>query len=195
MKRLICLLAMLSFVSAVFPQASSPQRVVIDVGNPAAVERFLAAVRPLDAPRRVTIDLGNPLVAEQFVLATNPAAWPDNRVVIDVGRQSQPAPPLAGAQEIPWETQQVLYTLTGQDSFLVRSSRSGCPGTDVKPSVSVAYATKSGWSNPPIRFGPLNESTTCPLGKGYTLDVSALGVNAPRVRLNEPGPDLYSGRK
>ncbi len=85
--------------------------------------------------------------------------------------------------DIPWESSRVFVATSGQDSFLVRSSMTGCPGTEVRPSVSVAFPSGGGWSFPPIRFGPLTESTICALGHDQQLEVSVVGNQAPRVRL------------
>jgi hypothetical protein len=100
---------------------------------------------------------------------------------------------LSGAQPIPWDSTMMVRSLSGQDSFLVRSSQTGCPGTEVRPSVSVAFPAGQGWSDPPIRFGPLCDRTFCPLGEGYQLEVIRRGNDVPLVRLIEP--DAYSRRK
>lgn len=132
------------------------QRVIIDVQNPLSVERLLEN-----------------MTAERLDLAP---------VIVHV---SGSAPATAGLP-VPWETGMVLRSASAPDSFFVSSSLTGCPGTEVRPSVAVAFATGRGWSDPPIRFGPLTANAICPLGKGYQLEVCAMPGDVPRVRLLEP---------
>lgn len=139
---------------------------------------------------------------------------PGNRVVIDVSNGETMLQYLAAAARVPikyrietgtsgaatdyvtidWETRQVIHVPSGTDSFLVSSSRIGCPGTEVGPSVAVAFPSKGGWSDPPIRFGPLTSKTTCPLGRGVTLEVNGQGTMPPRVKLVEAQSSMYGKR-
>ncbi len=137
------------------------------------VSASLAAGAP--APKRVVVDPSNPAAASVFRSATSSQRSENSETLI----RENP-----GVQ-VPWESHVVLYSESRQDSFLVKSSRRGCPGTEVKPSVSVAFATARGWSDPPIRFGPLASKTTCALGKGVELQVCAIGRDAPFVKLIE----------
>ena len=134
------------------------------------------------AAQRVVIDLSNPAACAKFTGQGVPSVQGAPVVV----RVEHNATALSGGVIVPWETQTVLHSAMGSDSFKVTSSRSGCPGTDVKPSVAVAFPTRGGWSVPPIRFGPLGERALCPLGKGYQLEVSVSGNGSPVVRLHEP---------
>jgi hypothetical protein len=138
--------------------------------------------------RRIVVDLSRPETTLQYLAATASIpiklAKPSSRKVTYVeGEQVM----------LPWETSVVMYTPSGTDSFLVSSSRTGCPGTEVGPSVAVAFATYRGWSDPPIRFGPLTSKTICSLGKGAELEVNGMGPNPPVVRLIEESA-MY-GRK
>jgi hypothetical protein len=178
------------------PSLESASRIVVDINDPVAVEQFLALSTP-NTQARVTIDMGNPPAAEQFLLATNPIANPGERVVIHVNKNrasDEIKPLLAGGQAVPWETMQVVYSQTRRDSFLVFTSNTGTGSAPTGASVSVALPTASGWSEKPIQFGLNDSLTNCPLDKGYSLDVATTGEGSPQVRLNEPGPDLYSGR-
>ncbi|RPH93134.1 hypothetical protein EHM69_11105 [candidate division KSB1 bacterium] len=139
--------------------------------------------------QRVVIDLQNPLSRQQFLSNANPQID-----LAPVSVQVFSPEMFFDGLSIPWETKVVLRSAASGDSFLVSSSKIGCPGTEVKPSVAVAFAMGRGWSDPPIRFGPLNEKTVCPLGHGYQLEVSAKGDHAPVVRLREPSADLYGKR-
>jgi hypothetical protein len=129
--------------------------VVIDVGGSLATQKFVAGSAPVADLAPVTVNI--------------------ERIAVDD----------SGGVTIPWETQTVLRTASGGDSFLVSASRTGCPGTEVRPSVAVAFATPHGWSNPPIRFGPLSQRGLCPLGRGVQLQVSAHGDDPPLVKLRE----------
>ena len=140
--------------------------------------------------KRIVIDLQNPALREKFlgnVVKGNVDVAP---VVVNVETvHGLPGAPLT----LPWETSAIVRTPSGLDSFRVSSSRTGCPGTEVRSSVAVAFATPKGWSDPPIRFGPLVDHTICPLGRGYQLEVSVTGDESPVVRLHEPG-DMYGRR-
>jgi len=131
------------------------ERVVIDVGGPLASQRFFAGPSPDMGFAPVMVNIER-LTADDF-----------------------------GGVSIPWESQAVLRTISGRDSFLVTSSRVGCPGTEVRPSVAVAFATGRGWSDPPVRFGPLSERAVCALGRGVHLQVSVTGDGPPVVKLRE----------
>jgi hypothetical protein len=138
--------------------------------------------------QRVVIDVQNPNALHSMTPAPNA---PGNKPsTVNMAASLNPAD--RGVQ-LPWESNRILYTASGQDSFLVTSSRTGCPGTEVRPSVSVAFSTSHGWSNPPIRFGPLTDKTVCPLGRGVELHVNAVGSAAPYVKLAESGA-TYSRR-
>jgi hypothetical protein len=141
------------------------------------------AAAPADSnAQRVVIDLSDPAARAKFTGAGVPVmqAAP---VMVRVERN---ATALSGGVLVPWETHTILHAEMGNDSFRVSSSRSGCPGTEVRPSVAVAFPAHGGWSDPPIRFGPLGERALCPLGKGYQLEVSVSGDGSPLVKLHEP---------
>jgi hypothetical protein len=99
----------------------------------------------------------------------------------------------SGTILIPWENSAILF-LNGEssDSFLVRASLTGCPGTEVGASVAVSFATASGWSYPPIRFGPLNDHSVCPLGQGFELEIFTEN-EGPFVRISREG--VYWGAR
>jgi hypothetical protein len=151
--------------------------------------------KPVDHPdtasapagARLIIDLQNSKSVVKYFGKVS-AATPAKAAVEDVSDRD-----LSNTRVIPWETTQLVRSAAGQDSFLIRSSMTGCPGTEVRPSVSVSFPVGSGWSDPPIRFGPLCDRTFCPLGEGYQLEVFRRGNDAPLVRLIEP--DAYSRRK
>ena len=168
-------------------------------GDPAPINFNLVQVnnynRPVPADsaapqgQRVVIDVQNPdafrtLTPVSYTVPVETKPLVNMAVSFDAGADR-------GIQ-LPWESNMILYTVTGEDSFLVTSSRTGCPGTEVRPSVSVAFSTSHGWSNPPIRFGPLNDKTVCPLGRGVELRVSSVGGGAPYVRIT--GSDSFSKR-
>jgi hypothetical protein len=134
------------------------QRVVIDVNNPQAANYLQSAVN------------ATPVITEQMIqgLFCVPTAFKLERGV---------------SVPIAWDCSAVIIAPSGQDSFLVRASKTGCPGTEVRPSVSVAFASGGGWSDPPIRFGPLTSKTVCALGGGQQLEVSQIGASPPSVRL------------
>ena len=140
--------------------------------------------------QRIVIDLKNPDSFRPFVKESPPGQLKAAPVVVNVAGALSGNP---DGTTLPWETGTVLRAVSGADSFKVSSSRTGCPGTEVRPSVSVAFATSHGWSDPPIRFGPLTDRTMCPLGHGFTLEVSASGASPPRVKLREPSSS-YSQR-
>jgi len=130
---------------------------------------------------RVVIDIGSPLATQRFLTGSSPNIGVAP-VVVSIERRTADD---SGGVMIPWESRTVLRTVSGRDSFLVTSSRTGCPGTEVRPSVAVAFATGRGWSDPPVRFGPLSERGVCPLGRGVQLQVSVTGDGAPVVKLHE----------
>jgi hypothetical protein len=127
-------------------------------------------------PKRVVIDVQDPNAVRMLRTEITPSSARSAEV---------PPPNKDRGIQIPWESSAVLHSQTGPDSFRVSSSRSGCPGTVIRPSVSVAFATTRGWSDPPIRFGPLASKTICSLGKGVELEVRAPGGAAPYVKLVE----------
>jgi hypothetical protein len=130
---------------------------------------------------RVVIDLGSPLSSQRF-LGGSAAKVDLAPVMVNIERLTADE---SGGVSIPWESRAVLKTVSGRDSFLVTASRAGCPGTEVRPSVAVAFATARGWSDPPIRFGPLSERGVCALGRGVQLQVSVNGDGPPVVKLSE----------
>jgi hypothetical protein len=140
--------------------------------------------------QRITIDVNNPEMYRQLVKESPSGKLNVAPVVVTmetvVGAKADGIP-------LPWNTQKVLRSATGLDSFRVSSSQAGCPGTEIRPSVSVSFATPRGWSDPPIRFGPLNDHTVCALGKGYELEVSARGANGPSVNLRQHA-EMYGRR-
>lgn len=140
------------------------------------------AAQGVDTPgQRMIIDLQNPLSVERLLQSANENRLDLAPVIVSISGTA-PGP---GNLPLPWETGAVLRSASASDSFFVSSSLTGCPGTEVRPSVAVAFATGQGWSNPPIRFGPLTESAICPLGKGYQLEVSVKPGGVPHVRLLE----------
>ena len=142
---------------------------------------------------------------------------PGKRLVIDLNESSAALSYLSATSSIPlymrfdnayrtsngagvgaalaWESSMVLYAPAMQDSFLVSSSRIGCPGTEVGPSVAVAFSNGTKWSNPPIRFGPLTDMTVCPLGRGFELEVNGRGSHPPLVRVIGDGDNTLYGRR
>ena len=130
---------------------------------------------------RVVIDIGSPLASQRFLSGSAPNV-DFAPVMVNIERMATDD---SGGVRIPWESQAVLKTVSGRDSFLVRASRAGCPGTEVRPSVAVAFATGRGWSDPPVRFGPLSERGLCALGRGVQLQVSVVADGPPVVKLRE----------
>ncbi|MBI5058289.1 hypothetical protein HZB60_00750 [candidate division KSB1 bacterium] len=163
-----------------FAQPSKPSAInfnLVQVNNYAGQEQVVHQVAT--PGQRVIIDPNNPNAAGAFAHFAAPKATtaqlaPFYRVSVS-GETCSLA--------LPWESSAVVVSPSGQDSFLVRTSRTGCPGTEVRPSVSVAFATGRGWSDPPIRFGPLSESTICALGRGQQLEVCVKGDAPPKVRV------------
>lgn len=138
-----------------------------------------AAAKSKTSSKRVVIDVQNPNAARMLHNASRPntvSSVTNAAGAYDAGDRGL---------QLPWDSNIVLHSSSGEDSFLVSSSRSGCPGTKVRPSVAVAFATSRGWSDPPIRFGPLSLKGICPLGKGMELEVRSVGGSAPYVRLVE----------
>jgi len=136
------------------------------------------------------------------VRQSNVADWlqsvlwtPPPRVVIDgmFHEDATAQSERSGTVLIPWENSVILF-LNGEstDSFLVRASLTGCPGTEVGASIAVSFATASGWSYPPIRFGPLNDHSVCPLGQGFQLEIFTEN-EGPFVRISREG--LYWGAR
>jgi len=179
MKRIMFLLAILSatLCSAQLPPSTINFNLV-QVNHYHGQEKLDSAVAT--PGERIVIDLQNPLLRESFVSAAVAGKMNISPMVVDVvsrvGVVGEDVP-------LPWESSAILRAGAGSDSFRVSSSRTGCPGTEVGPSVAVAFATGGGWSDPPIRFGPLTASTLCPLGKGFLLEVRAQGDRDPVVRL------------
>ncbi|RQV98352.1 hypothetical protein EH220_03460 [bacterium] len=128
--------------------------------------------------KRLVIDLNESSAMLQYLSATS--AIPIRMRTDNAFRKHDGG---AVGAALGWETSAVLYAPSKQDSFLVTSSRIGCPGTEVGPSVAVAFSNGRQWSNPPIRFGPLTEMTVCPLGNGYQLEVNGRGTLPPLVRV------------
>jgi hypothetical protein len=142
-----------------------------------------AAVTAADSgSQRVVIDLNDPTARAKFTGVGVPMI----QVAPVTVRVERSTTALSGGVAVPWETQAIIHAETGIDSFRVSASRSGCPGTEVRPSVAVAFPSRGGWSDPPIRFGPLGERALCPLGKGYQLEVNVSGGGSPIVKLHEP---------
>ncbi|MDD5088601.1 MAG: hypothetical protein PHI18_07380 [bacterium] len=179
MKRMVFLLAILSAtVCAAQLPPSTINFNLVQVNHYHGQEKVDSAVAT--PGERIVIDLQNPLLREGFVAAAAAGQFNLAPVVVDVVSRS-----ITEGSELPlpWETSAILRAESGADSFRVTSSRVGCPGTEVGPSVAVAFATGRGWSDPPIRFGPLTASTLCPLGKGFLLEVKAQDDRDPVVRL------------
>jgi len=128
--------------------------------------------------KRLVIDMNEPNSMFKYLTATSSIPI---RMRIDNAYRSLEGGAVGAA--LGWGTSAILYAPARQDSFLVTSSRTGCPGTEVAPSVSVAFSNGRQWSDPPIRFGPLTEMTVCPLGNGYQLEVNGRGTLPPLVRV------------
>lgn len=128
--------------------------------------------------KRLVIDMNESGAMLQYLSATSSIPI---RMRADNAYRKQNGAAVGAA--LGWETSAILYAPSQQDSFLVTSSRTGCPGTEVGPSVAVAFSNGKQWSNPPIRFGPLTEMTVCPLGNGYQLEVNGRGTLPPLVRV------------
>jgi hypothetical protein len=175
-----CLLAVVGFAGMLCAQPSTVNFNLVQVnhynGQQAVVDSAKTQVQ------RITIDVNNPEAYRRMV--SEASAGRINIAPVAISVESSGGGSM-DALTLPWESQTVLRSTSGADSFKVTSSRAGCPGTEIRPSVSVAFSTPHGWSDPPIRFGPLNDHTVCPLGKGYQLEVSVKGDNSPSVRLRE----------
>ena len=178
MRLSLCLTAFAAWAAVACAQPATVNFNLVQVNHYHGQERLYDSVATPGA--RMVIDLGNPTAYHQFVRGVETASL-TAPVVIDVFPDMNEA----GGVELPWETQTVLRSTTGTDSFLVTSSRAGCPGTEIRPSVAVAFGTPNGWSDPPIRFGPLARRAICPLGYGRVLEVSVIEGGAPRVRLRD----------
>lgn len=118
--------------------------------------------------------------------ATERSSQPRRLVIDGLFPQAAPAPTDTNASVlVRWEQSAVIYWKGEKvDSFLVSASRTGCPGTEVRASIAVSFATGSGWSFPPIRFGPLGDHVICPLGEGLKLEVFGDSGVGPRVRVS-----------
>jgi hypothetical protein len=128
--------------------------------------------------KRLVIDMNEPDAMFRYLSATSSIPI---RMRVDNAYRTLNGGAVGAA--LGWESSAILYAPAMQDSFLVTSSRTGCPGTEVGPSVAVAFSNGRQWSNPPIRFGPLTEMTVCPLGNGYQLEVNGRGAHPPLVRV------------
>lgn len=140
----------------------------------------------------VSAYIDSPLVKSQMTLVdwlkVGLFSSKPTRVVIKGMFDQQESPATEKQPEgvlIPWESSVVLYQRNGAkvDSFLVRASNTGRPGTEVGPSVAVSFATPWGWTCPPIRFGPVCSNTICPLGKNVELKILEKQEAGPVVRL------------
>lgn len=179
MKTVLCLTVLLLMVPLLM--AEEPVRVsfnLVQVNHYAGQEQLLSEI--VTPGPRVIVDVRNPEAVRRFVDAAQPAVRYSRQTVV-VHESIDPSNLIS----LPWESSRVVYSASGLDSFLVSSSRSGCPGTEVRPSVAVAFESGLGWSDPPIRFGPLSENTVCPLGKGYVLAVRLVGDGPPLVGVRE----------
>jgi len=127
--------------------------------------------------KRLVIDVSEPSSALNYIAATSSIPI---RMRSDWEYADNPA---VSGSALEWETSRIFYAPARRDSFLVAASRTGCPGTEVAPSVSVAFSNGVRWSDPPIRFGPLTEYTVCPLGNGYQLEVNGRGMLSPLIRV------------
>ncbi|MBK6909447.1 MAG: hypothetical protein IPK53_05035 [bacterium] len=183
-------LVLLLLLSAVtFAEEQPPVQInfnLVQVNKYPAQEEVLADV--VAPGQRIVIDVGNSETMLQYLAATARVPVKVRSVAYSISGST------TDAITIDWDTHRVFYAPSGTDSFLVSSSRTGCPGTEVAPSVAVAFPTKGGWSDPPIRFGPLTANTTCPLGHGFTLEVNGQGGMAPRVKLIEGNSSMYGKR-
>lgn len=184
-------LLLILICSAAFAQEANPVQInfnLVQVNKYASQDQVLENVAT--PGQRVVIDVGNGETMLQYLAAT--AKVP---VRVQTASYVKETPGSSSqAMVVDWETYQTFVAPSGADSFRVLASRTGCPGTEVAPSVAVAFATHHGWSDPPIRFGPLTANTTCPLGKGFTLEVNSRGTEPPRVKLIEAGSSMYGKR-
>ncbi len=143
--------------------------------------------------QRVVIDVGNQETMLHYLAATAKVPVRTRPVAVS-SRSTTSAGFATDASIIDWDSYRIFVAPSGVDSFRVSASRTGCPGTEVAPSVAVAFATQAGWSDPPIRFGPLTSNTTCPLGHGFVLEISGQGSMPPRVKLVESGSSMMGKR-
>jgi hypothetical protein len=176
MKTLLCWLTVFALALASAAQPVSINFNLVQVNHYHGQDSVLAGVST--PGQRVVVDVGNHIAAASFK-----SEVPRSANTPSVSVQFSSARIQANGQAIPWEMSRIMFSASGSDSFLVTSSRTGCPGTEIGPSVSVAFPTGRGWSDPPIRFGPLAAMTVCPLGRGYQLEVSAIGKDPPKVTL------------
>lgn len=174
--------------TAAFADENTPVQINFNLVQVNKYDAQEAVLEDIQTPgQRIVIDVGNGETMLQYLAATA-------KVPIKVRQVSYSGP--GGSTEsvlVDWETFRVFTAPSGTDSFKVMSSRTGCPGTEVGPSVAVSFASKGGWSDP-IRFGPLTSNTTCPLGHGFTLEVAGQGTQPPRVKLIEAGSSMLGKR-
>jgi hypothetical protein len=190
MRLMACLLVIAATSTAILAQVNSINFNLVQVNHYNGDQKVQDSVKT--PGQRVVIDINNPESYRQMLLGSPSGQLNVAPVVVNVATVTNSAD-AHGSVALPWESETILRSPSGIDSFKVTSSRAGCPGTEIKPSVSVAFSTPHGWSDPPIRFGPLGNSTMCALGKGYVLDVSVRGDSAPRVALRQQ-TDHYSQR-
>ena len=176
MKNLCILIAVLAYLAIGF--ADEPVQVnfnLVQVNQYPGQENLQDEV--VTPGKRLVIDMNQSSAMLQYLSATSSIPI---RMRTDNAYRTQNGGAVGSA--LGWETSAILYAPARQDSFLVKSSRTGCPGTEVGPSVAVAFSQGSQWSDP-IRFGPLTEMTVCPLGNGYQLEVNGRGTLPPLVRV------------
>ncbi|MCB9368845.1 MAG: hypothetical protein H6507_07055 [Calditrichaeota bacterium] len=191
---MLALMLVVILSAAVFAEENPPVQInfnLVQVNKYPSQDEVLAGVQ--SPGQRVVIDVGNSETMLQYLAATAKVPIKTRPMIVQTHTASTPGSS-TGAMVVDWETHQVFVAPSGTDSFRVSSSRTGCPGTEVAPSVAVAFATRGGWSDPPIRFGPLTANTTCPLGHGFVLEVVGQGTMPPRVKLVETGTSLMGKR-
>lgn len=182
------LILLMLLCTAAFADDNAPVQInfnLVQVNKYAGQEDVLGSIQT--PGQRIVIDVGNGETMLQYLAAAA-------KVPVKVRQFTTSGPGSStDAHVVEWETFRVFTAPSGTDSFKVMSSRTGCPGTEVAPSVAVSFASKGGWSDP-IRFGPLTSNTTCPLGHGFTLEVVGQGSQPPRIKLIEAGSTMMGKR-
>lgn len=183
-------LILLTFLcTAAFAADNTPVQINFNLVQVNKYDAQEAVLEDIQTPgQRVVIDVGQGETMLQYLAAVS-------KVPIRIAHTATYSGPGSSttAAVIDWESHRVFCAPSGTDSFKVMASRTGCPGTEVGPSVAVSFASKGGWSDP-IRFGPLTANTTCPLGHGFTLEVAGQGSQPPRVKLVEAGSSMLGKR-
>ncbi len=193
MKRLILLVCLMIAVEALAQQNA---RLVLHLFPPDSCSQVNSTAQQASAGSV----LGKASAAEQILLTDwlreRLFARESPRIVMDgIFRENMTTVPTETKESVflPWDSATVLHWgEAGADSFLVSASRIGCPGTEVAASVAVSFPTNSGWSSPPIRFGPLGEHIICPLGHELVMEVFGENAAGPFARLRHYEGSLTS---